>query len=356
MGTYLNQIVPLQIAAGIETAVAIIPAEQRAQVAAIPDSHVIAVEGLGRGPRALARLSDALRSAAARLRPDIVHAHSSFAGLITRTARLPAPRPAIVYCPHGWAFDRDGNPAVRRLYALTERWLSRRSDAIVAISAYEQRRGIEIGIDPSRIRLVMNGLADLPLPPGEMPDDSDAPLRLLFVGRLDRQKGFDLLLRAVERLGAGVDLRVAGVAVVGAEGAPASLPDNVHLLGWLDEAAITQELASCDVLVLPSRWEGFGLVAVEAMRAARAVAASRIGGLPEVVLDGETGVLFAPGDVDELVEALRSRPRRAWRDLGANGRRRFLDRFTAARTTDALFTLYEDCLAARQSPAATGAR
>lgn len=348
VGTYINQIMPLQMASdAIETVTAIVPAEQRSQVAAVPDGNLIQVGRLRRDPASLWRLSRSLRAAVARLKPDVVHAHSSFAGLVARAAPAASPhRPAIVYCPHGWAFDRDGNPLVQRLYARVEKALSRRSDSIIAISAFERQRGIEIGIDPARLALVMNGIADLPPSPAE-PCTPDAPLRLLFVGRLDRQKGFDLLLDAIGKLGDSVSLRVAGASVVGGEGSLEALPANVQLLGWLDEGQIARELAACDVLVVPSRWEGFGLVAVEAMRAARPVIASRVGGLPEVVQDGETGLLFTPGDVGELVTALTGRSRQAWREMGARGRQRYLDRFTAERTNSALMALYSSCLAAR---------
>lgn len=346
VGTYLNQIVPLQIASQGMEVIAVVPADQRSQVVAIPDRNVVAVEGSGRSLAGLARLRGAVREAALRLAPDIVHAHSSFAGLVTRTMGFPSPhRPAIVYCPHGWAFDREGHWAIEQLYALAERQLSRRSDAVVAISKFERRRGMEIGIDPSRIHLVLNGLVDRPSAQRQTADAPDGGLRLLFVGRLDRQKGFDVLLRAMERLGPGVSLRVAGTAVVGTGEASAALPDNVHLLGWLDETAIAEELDRCDVLVVPSRWEGFGLVAIEAMRAGRPVVAARVGGLPEVVVDGETGVLFTPGDADALAAAL-IRSRHAWRDMGERGRRRFLDRFTAQATADGLLAVYRKCVSA----------
>jgi len=351
VGTYLNQIVPLQVASdAFEAVEAIVPAEQREQVAGIPSASVVAIDGMGRGPLGLIRLGRAFRDNAARFRPDVVHAHSSFAGLIARTVRLPEPRPAIVYCPHGWSFDREGGALSGWAYAAAERWLSPLADAIVAISRFEQRRGVEVGIDPGRLHLVVNGIADVPplsVPAPAAPAGSSATLRLLFVGRLDRQKGFDVLLEAVTRLGAAVALRVAGAAVVGAGADSRPLPDNVRLLGWLDEAGIACELATCDVLVVPSRWEGFGLVALEAMRAARPVVASRVGGLPEVVEEGDTGLLFEPGDVEALTAVLAGSSRDRWRDMGRRGRQRFLHRFTADRTAGELLALYRMCLDAR---------
>ena len=351
VGTYLNQIVPLQIASRqFETVHVIIPAEQRSQVAAIPEDAIIAVPGLVRDPKSLLRLARTLQTTVDRLKPDIVHAHSSFAGLVSRLIPMLPGRPAIVYCPHGWGFDREGSTVARRVYALIERALAWRADRIVAISEFERRRGLQSGIDPARMALVMNGISDLTETPSvSMSATKDAPLQMLFVGRLDQQKGFDLLLQAVTSLGPAVHLRVAGASVVTGNGSRGtartpSFPDNVTLLGWLDEWSIIEEMAACEVLVVPSRWEGFGLVAVEAMRAAKPVIASRVGGLPEVVEEGRTGLLFSPGDAEALVDAIAKPSRAEWNRMGQRGRARFLDHFTADRTVAGLMDVYRQCL------------
>ncbi|MFX6269921.1 glycosyltransferase, partial [Acinetobacter baumannii] len=84
-----------------------------------------------------------------------------------------------------------------------------------------------------------------------------------------------------------------------------------------------------DVIVVPSRWEGFGLIAVEAMRAGLAVIASRVGGLAEVVEEGVTGFLVEPDKPEEIVNILRTVTREQLHEMGNAGREHFLNEFTS---------------------------
>jgi glycosyltransferase involved in cell wall biosynthesis len=287
----------------------------------------------------LLRLVFALIRQVRRFRPSVIHAHSSVAGVVVRLLygwrRNGA---AIVYCPHGWAFDRSSGGAQRRLVVAAERALARWCDAIVAISRHDCRRGVAIGIPEDCLHLVLNGIADNEAPPPARWNDNR--IKVLFVGRLDRQKGFDTLLDAVQPLESRVVLRVIGRAIAG----PASerrVSDNVTYLGWRSLAEVSAEIAAADVVVVPSRWEGFGLVALEAMRGGRAVVASAIGGLPEVVEDGVTGRLVVPDAPLELMLALSGGTRETWQAMGRAGRDRFLRLFTARRMARELSALYK---------------
>jgi len=99
------------------------------------------------------------------------------------------------------------------------------------------------------------------------------------------------------------------------------------------------------VVVVPSRWEGFGLVALEAMRSGCAVLATRVGGLPEVVDEGVTGALFAPDDSDALVHLLVSLTETRLAEMGAAGRRRFEALFHVDRVVNELDAVYREVLA-----------
>jgi len=124
----------------------------------------------------------------------------------------------------------------------------------------------------------------------------------------------------------------------------AGLGDRLRLLGFRSDLA--RIYAALDVVVLPSHSEGMPLAALEAMAAARPVVASQVGGLPEVVVDGETGLLFPPGNRRALVEALGALladPGRR-RRLGLSGRRRYEERFTLARMADAYAAIYRAAL------------
>jgi glycosyltransferase involved in cell wall biosynthesis len=138
-------------------------------------------------------------------------------------------------------------------------------------------------------------------------------------------------------------VRCIGASVV--SGGPAlDLPDNVAPLGWLDEPRIMAQLAMADVVAMPSRWEGFGLVAIEAMRAGRPVVASRIGGLPEVVEEGVTGRLVPPDDPEALLAALLADTPETRRTMAEAGRARFLAHFTARDSARQVATLYRQLL------------
>ena len=285
-------------------------------------------------------------------RPDIIHAHSTFAGLVVRmfygwnrTNR------AIVYCPHGWVFHTTTRPAHRLMLEAAEWLLSPLCDAVVAISRYEAKEGARIGIAASRIRVIHNGLAKAPPAAANCVWD-DPRLRVLFVGRLDRQKGFDIACEALRGLEATAHMRAVGEAIHGQRARPLSVPSNVELLGWRGADEIAGLLEKADVVVMPSRWEGFGLVAAEAMRAGKPVLATSVGGLPEVVEDGVTGIIVPPENPVAIRDAIRGLDRAKAVEMGAAGRRRVERLFTADRMNRELIELYRDRMRGARGPQA----
>ena len=338
-GTYLDELVPVQIADPTIKAVRVlVPQAHAGQLVAIPAAQIRTFPHPVRSLRALAALLGTLHEEMATFKPDVVHLHSTFAGLLGRPLLALRPkRFRVVYCAHGWAFDMRRASWKLKIMKLAERLLAPFADRIVAISDYERRSGLEAGIAPARLVTVLNGLADQDPPPALQ---SDGRLRLLFVGRLDFQKGYDVLLEAVEGLGDRLDVRLVGASVVGDQAVERVLPSHVTALGWCSADKIRRELAAADLVVVPSRWEGFGLVALEAMRAGRAVLASRVGGLPEVVNDGVTGRLVAPGDASALRAALLDFDAPTTRRMGEAGRARFLAHFTIAQTAQRIRDVY----------------
>lgn len=347
-GTYLNQIVRVQRAdPAIGEVHAVLPEAHLVQVPDIVPAQRTLFAGQGRSPGSLAALWRATAQQVEALAPDCIHLHSTFAGAVGRIGlALGRNRPPVVYCAHGWAFDMAGPRIRRSVMGLAERVLAHGCEGVIAISEHERRQGIAAGIAPERIVTVLNGLADAPAPP---PPQPGGPRRVLFIGRLDRQKGFDILLRATEGLGHRLALRALGAAVVGDQALGAAERPDVALLGWCDEARIRQELAWADLVVIPSRWEGFGLVALEAMRAGRAVLATRVGGLPEVIEDGRTGWLVPPEDPAALRAALLSLGDDELVRAGAAGRQRFVRHFQIERTAAALSAVYRQAIAMRAS-------
>jgi glycosyltransferase involved in cell wall biosynthesis len=151
--------------------------------------------------------------------------------------------------------------------------------------------------------------------------------------------------RALQRLQHRAFAVVVGAAVV-ADSRSLAPPPNAREMGWLARERIAVLCGAADVLVVPSRWEGFGLVALEAMRCGCAVVASRTGGLPEVIEDGVSGLLFEPGDSDQLATLLEQLDAASWKAMGEAGRRRFEALFTIERIGDQLDALYRRLTAA----------
>lgn len=104
---------------------------------------------------------------------------------------------------------------------------------------------------------------------------------------------------------------------------------------------------ACDLVVIPSRWEDFGYVALEAMRAEKPVLASNVGGLKDIVVDGQTGYLFAPEEAQTLAKLLKKARQMDLSAMGRRGRAVFMEKFTASRMATAYLDLYRRALEER---------
>ncbi|MGL4313397.1 MAG: glycosyltransferase, partial [Sphingomonas sp.] len=293
----------------------------------------------------MAALMPAYRQALAAARPDIVHAHSLGAGVVTRLLRgWGQRRPRVLHCPHGWAFDMESSPLQRATAIALERLLALRADRIAVISHHEHMRARDIGIAEDKIVEIANGIA-LEAPIVTPAQWDDPRLKLLFVGRLDRQKGVDVLMQAVRPLIDRVSVRVAGAPVVTRQADSLAVPANVEMLGWIDRPGVMAQMYACDALVVPSRWEGFGLVALEAMRIGKPVIASAVGGLRDILGDGIHGITVPPGDPVALCATLALLDRARLADMATRGQRRFVTAFTAERMVAEMDAAYRDTLA-----------
>ncbi|MFN2556626.1 MAG: glycosyltransferase [Nitriliruptorales bacterium] len=184
-----------------------------------------------------------------------------------------------------------------------KRRLSARLAAHVAVSEHSARE-VEAyaGLPAGSVQVVHNGVPDLgPVEP--TPHDG---VVLVAVGRLNAQKGFDILLEALRRL-AGVRLVIVGGGeehdALTRQADRLGLSDRVRITGWTER--VRDFLSQGDIFVLPSRSEGFPLAILEAMLAGLPVVASGVGGVPESVQDGETGFLVPKDDPERLAAALQ---------------------------------------------------
>jgi glycosyltransferase involved in cell wall biosynthesis len=347
VGTYLAEILPEQVRAlGDGNVRALVPDAHAAHVTGVDRRLIATWKRGGRSVGTVLTLIRAIRREIAAFAPDVVHAHSSLAGGLVRLLYgWGYPSFRIVYCPHGWAFDRRALPFKNRLLEQIERNLEHAADRIVVISAHERDAALRIGISPERLSLILNGISDQPVRhPARWDDDR---VKVLFVGRLDEQKGYDTLVDAVEPLQDRVSLRVIGKAIAGPGTTLRGSRAQIEYLGWRSLSEIATEIAAADVVVVPSRWEGFGLVALEAMRGGCAVVASAVGGLPEIVVDRVTGRLVPPDSPERLMRTLADHDKAEWHAMGQAGRARFEALFTAEPMNRELLAMYRDVLSER---------
>jgi glycosyltransferase involved in cell wall biosynthesis len=293
-----------------------------------------------------------LRRLVAALRPNIVHLHSSKAGLAGRLAlrgRVPT-----VFQPHAWSFEAVEG-LVRRAAVLWERAGARWAQALLCVSEAERRRGEQHGIRGSWC-VVPNGV-DLDVWPEASDEDrlaararlglSDGPL-VACIGRLSRQKGQDVLVEAWSSVAPRVP--DARLVLVGEGPAEASLRRaagaSVDFAGHRDD--VGDWLAAADVIAVPSRWEGMSLSMLEAMARGRSVVATDVAGAREAVGE-EAGAIVPPDDAGALADALAERllrPELAATEGGA-ARRRAERSHDRRRTAEAVAALYEELVAPR---------
>ncbi len=286
-----------------------------------------------------------------RLEPHVVHASSSKAGVLGRIAARLAGVPVCIFTVHGWAFSaHDGLEA--KLYWLAERAVRPLTTATICVSESERAAGIAAGTcDADRTVVIRTGI-DAASRPLARPADG-VPV-IVSVGRLRRPKDVTTLLRALALVrGDYTALVVGGGPGLGeaeAERRRLGLSDVVQFAGERDDVPAT--LASSHVFVLSSRSEALPISILEAMAAGLPVVATRVGGVPELVRDGETGFLAPASDANALaalIQRLVDSPELRAR-LGSAGRARVEEHFGLESFLDAHLDLYRGALAARGLP------
>lgn len=282
---------------------------------------------------------------------DVVHAHSAKAGFLVRlAAALGGARRRTLYTPHAWSFWA-ASGAEARLYLGLERAASRWCHAIVAVSEADRSAGVESGIGTASLyRVIPNGIDVDRFAVPRRPVAG----RILWVGRLAKQKRPDVAVEALALLTqtrpeARCDLVADGPlrASVESQVAAANLGGAVRLLGARNDVPELLSRATC--YLLTSSYEGCPYTVLEAMAAGVPVVAAAVGGVPELVVHGKTGILVAPGRPDLAALALSellADPARA-EALGLAGRRRAQALFSRERMVAATAALYDEILAGR---------
>ena len=248
--------------------------------------------------------------------PDVVHAHGGPGGVLF-WKRIDVP---LVYTAHHTYRQAHARGSVKRLLSGLEARCYQRAAMVLPVSRSTANALLDMGIPASRIEVLPNGVDAIDVPGVDHEDG-----RVLFVGRLEREKGvldaLALLQTLVDRLRGACGVVVGGGSLEPeVRRAAASSGGRIEYLGALDRAALNREYARAALVVVPSRFEGLGMVALEAQAAGTPVVGFDVDGLRDAVRDG--GVLVAPGDMVSLRDAaaamLDDPARRA--EAGALGR------------------------------------
>jgi alpha-maltose-1-phosphate synthase len=320
---------------------------------------------LSEANQALQTISADLSMAAAAGSADLVHSHTWYANLAGHLASLLYGVPHVVTVHsleplRPWKAEQLGGG-----YAVSswcERTAVEAAAMVIAVSGAmrDDLLAAYPGVGAARVRVIRNGIDSAEYSPDPATDvlsrygiDPARPC-VLFIGRVTRQKGLPVLLRAA----ADIDPAAQLVICAGQADTPeieaevgglarllrASRAGVFWLSGMLPRREVIQLLTHATVLACPSEYEPLGIVNLEAMACGTAVVGSRVGGIPEAVVDGDTGLLVPPGDPAALARAvneLTGDQRRA-ADMGMRGRSRAVAEFGWARIAAQTAALYEE--------------
>ncbi|MBA3734315.1 MAG: glycosyltransferase family 4 protein [Actinobacteria bacterium] len=337
----------------------------------VADAHGVEIAHIDELGREISPLKDLVATIRlARLirkeRPQILHTHTAKAGTVGRVAALLAGSrrpPIVVHTFHGHVLRGYFGPVRSLLFRLLERWLASRTTALIAVSPQVRDDLVALGVAPperfvvirlgielgERVSGEQNGRAESRRYLG-IPDDRFA---VGWIGRMTAVKRTDDVLLAFKRLrDNGVD---AMLCMVGDGPDRAQLERRAHELGIMRQVLFLgyqEEVASFyaafDTLVLPSSNEGTPVSAIEALAAGRPVVATRVGGVPDVVRDGEDGFLVEAGETDDLADRLErlARDPELRERMGRQGRERVLPRYAVERLVEDVDELYRSLLSA----------
>ena len=283
-------------------------------------------------------------------KPNVIHLHSTFAGLVIRILYaikiLRKNDVKIIYTPHAFSFLRDTSSLNKKIYGAIETYLSQYTDKIICTSIYEFNQGVKYGLDESKMQVIYNGvdLKKINLEfDGVYDQENHRKINILFLGRFDYQKGYDRLIYLIENLdGNKFHFNVIGDAVH--DQVIKVDKSNVSYHGWVEFCGLKNFFLDSDFMIMPSRWESFGLVAVESQCYGLPVLASKCSSLPEVVDDGNTGVLLDFSDLDNVVDFITRSNKNFWNNKKDSCKAFVYSKFSEDKMNSEYLSLYKDKL------------
>ncbi len=252
-------------------------------------------------------------------KPDIVYLHSSKAGAIGRIALWFNRKVKILYNAHGWYFNADISNKKKKVFALIEKILALRTDKIINISKSEYDSAINYKIaKPDKMCIIENGI-DFSKFKGNEKYREETRCKygikenekvIGVVGRLTEQKDPITSIKAFELINKDnkdVKFMFIGDGELKDEvvnyAKEHKLENNIIITGWVNDTE--KYIPALDIAILPSRWEGFGLVLLEYMACDKPIIATNVGGIPNIIKDTENGYLIETGAYDQLYKRIK---------------------------------------------------
>lgn len=297
-----------------------------------------------------------VRALIKKYNPDIIYAHSSKAGAIARVADIGI-KNRCVYNPHGWAFNMRCSAKKKAMYTAIEKIAAPFCDKIICISDAEKQSALEKKIcREDKLQVIFNGVDIEAYESGEhgtvkrsslgIPEDAYV---VGMVGRISPQKAPDVFVKMAKLV--KDEIPNAHFVIVGSGNQEAEIrkyaeenkfADSLHITGWVDDPMSYVELF--DVACLLSRWEGFGLALPEYMMAGKPIVASRVDAIPNIIRNGENGLLVEVDDATGASEAVLQiyRDRSLKDKLVSKGVEDVHNRFDAQRVSEEHGILFEN--------------
>jgi len=288
---------------------------------------------------------------------DLVHTHSSKAGILGRWAARKAGVPRIVHTVHGWGFFSGQFPPARWLYQILERWTAVITDRLIAVSRDNEREGLKSGIGvEAQYRVIHSGIlpGQYVVSPGKarrvrrQMETEGRPCVLILSNFKPQKAPLDVV-----KVAAKLKSRKPNVLFLWAGDGPLrekveraiqeeGLAKHFKFLGWREDVA--ELLAASDALLLTSLHEGLPRVVLQAMAAGKPVVATAVNGTPEAVKDGVTGFLHEPHDTQAMAGSLLKilSNKALARKMGRSGRKSLKGTFRMGKMLAEIEKLYDE--------------
>jgi glycosyltransferase involved in cell wall biosynthesis len=264
------------------------------------------------------------------VKPSLIHAHSSKAGVIARVAGWISQVP-VTFTAHGWGFT-PGTPQFRRYLALyTERVMAAFSAQIICVSDSDRQLALDANVGTAKqLTTICYGIPNQAV---AMAQPDVEPPRLIMVARFNEQKDQATLLQSIAQIrdrSFHLDLVGTGPSLSSCQALADSLGLTMQVSFLGDRADVPALLAQAQIFILSTHYEGLPISILEAMRAGLPVIATGVNGIPEEIEHGKTGLLVPRQDIKALATALESliQSPEQRRCMGEAGRQRFLHEFT----------------------------